>query len=269
MSKLYFHILLTLLLMFSFMFIHAQAYLGTGITSSFSYKFNYADRNFSYINVDNLPMTNTWLKDEAYNFFTLFVGYNIEKSKCFHDIRITATNKGAISLLDKQDFYLDPIIIDLQAYKVLGEGPSRYIELGVNNRVIGLRYSFGTRVFKFISLSLFAQSDIVYKKRFTVNWYSDLNDNFYTLYNKYSYSLNSFKDEEPLANKVSNINAEFGINALIHLGKYFALNLEAAQNFLPAVHKGSDPARENYVYWEKNAYFTSIQIGVLTYFKSR
>lgn len=28
-------------------------------------------------------MTNTWLKDVAYNFFTLFVGYNIEKVSAF------------------------------------------------------------------------------------------------------------------------------------------------------------------------------------------
>ncbi len=257
-----------MVLLFFVHFSTAQVYLGTGVTRSFAHKFNGGDRNYSYANAQNYPVTPSWIKDKAYNFFTLFAGIKIKNKNQYHDIRITATNKGAISILDKQDFLLDPIIIELRAQKVLGSGTSRYVALGVNNRIIGLRYGYGININPYLSFCLYAQADVVYKKLINVNWYSDLNDNIYTSKNKYIYRLNSFRDDSPLFNKISNINAEIGINALVQLGRYFALNLEIGHNFLPAVHKGAKPSNDKFVYWENDAYFTSMQLGILAYFAS-
>jgi hypothetical protein len=244
----------------------SQAYLGLGITKSFSNNFNGEDINYSYSNADNLPMSRSWIEDGSYNFFTLLGGYKIVRNNSFHDLRITATNKGAISLLDKQDFLVDPIILDLQAFNVLGDGASRVVEIGVNNRVVGLRYGYGQKLNKFIEFGMFIQGDIVYKKRFTVNWYDNNSRGIFSLN---TYSIDSFTQDENVAKKVSNVNVELGINLQVHLGKYFALNFEIAQSIIPSVRKGANPNIKNYVYWENNAYFTSGQISIITFFKKR
>jgi hypothetical protein len=67
------------LIIFSLSQIQAQLYLGTGITRSFSNKFNGGDLNYSYINVDNLPVTNSWVKDRTYNFIAIYNGYILKK----------------------------------------------------------------------------------------------------------------------------------------------------------------------------------------------
>ncbi len=246
--------------------LNGQVYLGSGITRSFAHKFNGDDVSFSGINIDGQPMINTWLEDRSYNFFTLFAGYKIKDGSYYHDIRVTATNKGAKSLLNKTDFELDPIIIDLNAFKTGDLTQSTLFEIGVNNRVVGLRYAFGKRWTNWLSTGIFTQTDFVYKKIFGVHWYKDRVSDFYTLNDKRNFKINGFNKESELANKVSNINFELGINALVHLGKYFAINLEVAQSIIPSVHKGPNPEFSEYVYFEKNEYFTSMQIGLLTYF---
>jgi hypothetical protein len=168
--------------------------------------------------------------------------------------------------LDKQDFYLDPVILDLQAFNVIVSGPSKLIELGVYNSVIGLRYACGKKIKNWLSVSGYLQADVSYKNRFTINWYSDYNNKHSSFYSENTYSLNSFRKDSPLFNKISNINLELGINALINLGQYFAINLELGQSVIPSVHKGSHPEYSAYTYFEKNEYFTSMQLGILTYF---
>jgi hypothetical protein len=209
---------------------------------------------------------NSWLKDRSYNFLSLNTGYTIKKNRQYHDFRIILTKKGAISLLDKQDFYFDPIILDLQAFRVIGTGPSKQIELGIYNSNIGIRYGYGKNIKNWLSILGYLQTDISLKKRFTINWYADYENKHSSNYSENTYSEIAFRKDSPLFNKVSNINLELGINGLIHIGTYFAINLDVAQSIIPSVHKGPHPEYSEYVYFEKNEYFTSVQVGLLTYF---
>lgn len=261
-------IITTMIYVFSITLGYSQAYFGVGVTKTWSSNFGKEDINFSYLNPDNLPMTNSWIENNSYNFLTLLAGYKINNEKFFHDLRVTLTSKGAISLFNKQDFLFDPIVIDLQAYDVLGPTNSKYIEMGVYNKSIGIRYGIGKKIKKYFYPSFFIQSDIAYKKIFTINWYNnpDVGKNDY--YSINTYGIKSFTKEENVAKYISNINLELGFSTQFIFQKYFGLNLEIAHSLLPYTKKGSNPNILNYTYWEKNTYISSLQLSLITFIDS-
>ncbi len=244
----------------------SQLYLGLGRNQTFSYRFNDQDVNFSLVNPEDRPLTKSYIENRHYNFWTPYIGYRKVDKKNYHDMRISFTGSGAKSLLDKQDFEYDAIVNELAAFNVVRLGPSRYCEFGAINGLIAGRYGYGRQLSKFFSLNGFGQVEYTYRKKISINWYDAKDD--HTLFFKRTYETDFFSksDENSVWAKSSDINASLGLNGGIHFGKYFALNLEIAQNILPSVRKGGRPNNDKIVYWESNAYFTSMQVSLLTYF---
>jgi hypothetical protein len=245
---------------------YCQLYLGLGRNHSFAYRFNDQDINFSLTNPDNKAETKSYIENRSYSFWAPFVGYRWLNLKRIQEFRLTVTAVGAKSLLDKQDFELDPIVKELDAYRVIRFGDSRYCEFGAFNQIISARYSYGTLFKKRLSLLAFGQVEYTYRKKVAINWF-DAKDNF-ELYNYSTYNTGFFvkADENSIFAKSSDYNLSVGINGGFDVSKYFALHFEVAQNILPSIRRGGTPLNKDRVYWETNEYFTSVQLSLLTYF---
>jgi len=218
------------------------------------------DKNtyIDYFTREVLTVNNSYLGEKSFTNYSIFIGFQVNKSKLQHYFSIRLNTKAGASALYK-DYYLAPLKFEIWPSILTGLGfllPSRFCTFGYRQKNIGFRYGVGKSINNRFTIKPYLQIDFIWKETQVIAIYG-----LGGRYNGTIYISNndSNTDKETILDSIRYTNLSGGVSCKVKITDLFTTIIGYSHTLIPNIKAGK--------YFEKNKNVSFLEVSLNIYFE--